>query len=178
MTIAFKIKPLNPRSPDTKYVGIEPTWRTQPTEGRISALSYAFGWYNYFYGKKDAKDMIAQYLDAHEQPRDAKKIRALSDSQIRLTTGWLCRMSMMGLELTEHEQIKLDNLIAELLALKEQRQEEVVVEEDAPARPNIQDRLREKVSECAGELDGMFDEFVAAGAKMSADYKQIGRAHV
>jgi hypothetical protein len=41
------------------------------------------------------------------------------------------------------------------------------------AKPNIQDRLREKVSECAGELDGMFDEFVTAGAKMSADYKPI-----
>jgi hypothetical protein len=172
MTIAFKIKPLNPRSPDTKYVGIEPTWRTQPVEGRISALSYAFGWYNYFYGKKDAKDMIAQYLDVHERTKDAKKIRALSDSQIRLTTGWLCRMSLMGLELSEQEQIKLDNLIAELLTLKEQRQEEVV-EEDTPARPNIQDRLREKVSECAGELDGMFDEFLAAGAKMSADYKPV-----
>ena len=33
--------------------------------------------------------------------------------------------------------------------------------------------MREKVSECAGELDGMFDEFVTAGAKMSADYKPI-----
>jgi hypothetical protein len=40
-------------------------------------------------------------------------------------------------------------------------------------RVTIQDRLREKVSECAGELEGMFDEFVAAGAKMSADYKPV-----
>ena len=44
---------------------------------------------------------------------------------------------------------------------------------DAVARPNIQDRLREKVLECAGELDGLFDEFVSTGAKMSADYKPI-----
>lgn len=171
-SIAFKIKSLNPKSADTKYVGLEPTWKVQPTEGRISALSNAFGWYNYFYGKKEAKDMIAQYLDVHERVKDAKKIRALSDSQIRLTTGWLCRMSLMGLELDEHEQIKLDNLIAELLAIKEQRQEETVAE-DVPARPNIQDRLREKVSECLGELDGMFDEFVVSGAKLTADYKPV-----
>lgn len=171
-SIAFKIKSLNPKSADTKYVGLEPTWKVQPTEGRISALSNAFGWYNYFYGKKEAKDMIAQYLDVHERVKDAKKIRALSDSQIRLTTGWLCRMSLMGLELDEHEQIKLDNLIAELLAIKEQRQEETVAE-DVPARPNIQDRLREKVSECLGELDGMFDEFVVNGAKLNADYKPV-----
>lgn len=172
MIASFKIKSLNPKSADTKYVGVEPTWKVQPTEGRISALSNAFGWYNYFYGKKEAKDMIAQYLDVHERAKDAKKIRALSDSQIRLTTGWLCRMSLMGLELDEHEQIKLDNLIAELLAIKEQKQEETVAE-DVPARPNIQDRLREKVSECLGELDGMFDEFIASGAKLNADYKPV-----
>jgi hypothetical protein len=52
MKVTATLKPLNPRSPDTKYVGLEPTWRNQPTEGRISALSNAFGWYNYFYGKK------------------------------------------------------------------------------------------------------------------------------
>ena len=166
------LKPLNPKSADTKYVGLEPTWRVQPTDNRVSAMSYAFGWYNYFYGKKEAKDMVAAYLDAHERTKDAKKIRTLPDSQVRLTTGWLCRMQMMGLELSDAEELKLQTLIKELLDLKQQVAVEVVAE-DEPARPNIQDRLREKVSECAGELDGMFDEFVTAGAKMSADYKPI-----
>jgi hypothetical protein len=41
------------------------------------------------------------------------------------------------------------------------------------ARLTIQDHLREKVSECCGELEGMFDDFVVAGAKMSADFKPI-----
>ena len=166
------LKSLNPKSADTKYVGLEPAWRTQPTDNRVSAMSYAFGWYNYFYGKKEAKDMIVAYLDAHKRLKDAKQIRTLPDSQVRLTTGWLCRMQMMGLDLTEPEEIKLQTLITELLELKQQAAV-VAVAADEPARPNIQDRLREKVSECAGELDGMFDEFVVAGAKMSADYKPI-----
>ena len=173
VAVAKSIKPLNPRSPDTKYVGLEPTWKTQPTEERFSTLTRAFNWYGYFYGKKDAKDMIASYLERHERIRDAKKIRALPDSQVRMTTGWLCRMADMGLQLDEHEQIKLDNMIAELLAIKEQVKAETPVDEDAPAKPNIQDRLREKVSECLGELDGMFDEFIAAGAKLTADYKPV-----
>ena len=173
VAVAKSIKPLNPRSPDTKYVGLEPTWKNQPTEERFSTLTRAFNWYGYFYGKKDAKDMIASYLERHERIRDAKKIRALPDSQIRMTTGWLCRMADMGLQLDEHEQIKLDNMIAELLAIKEQVKAETPVDEDAPAKPNIQDRLREKVSECLGELDGMFDEFIAAGAKLTADYKPV-----
>jgi len=33
------VKPLNPRSADTNAMGMEPTWKTQPTEGRISALA-------------------------------------------------------------------------------------------------------------------------------------------
>ena len=167
-TLSFK--PLNPKSPDTKYIGLEPTWSKQPTEERFTALTRAFNWYNYFYGKKEAKEFVCNYLDVHERVKDAKKIRAMPDSQVRLTTGWLARMSLMGLQLDEHEQIKLDNMIKELLDIKEQVREEVV-EEDTPAKPNIQDRLREKVSECLGELDGMFDEFITAGAKLNADYK-------
>jgi len=177
-TLAAKanVKALNPRSPDTKYVGNEPEWRVQPEQdrNRISAMSNAFGWYNYFYGKKEAKEMIVAYLDAHKRVKDAKKIRTLPDSQVRLTTGWLCRMSMMGLELTDQEQIKLDNLIADLLAIKDQAAAEVA-EPEAVAKPNIQDRLKEKMKDCAGELEGMFDDFVAAGCKMSADWKPIAQ---
>ena len=177
-TLAAKaaLKSMNPRSPDTKYVGNEPEWRVQPEQdrNRISAMSHAFGWYNYFYGKKEAKEMIVAYLDAHKRVKDAKKIRTLPDSQVRLTTGWLCRMSMMGLELTEHEQIKLDNLIADLLAIKDQAAAEVA-EPEAVSKPNIQDRLKEKMKDCAGELEGMFDDFVAAGCKMSADWKPIAQ---
>ena len=165
-------KPLNPRSADTNAMGMEPTWAYQPTDYRISALSKACGWYNYFYGKKEAKDMIASYLDRHERTKDAKQIRSLGDSQIRLTTGWLCRMSDMGLELNEHEQIKLDNLIKELLEIKEVLAQETSTEE-VPGRVTIQDRLREKVSECAGEIEGLFDDFCEQGAKMSADFKPI-----
>jgi len=169
-TLSFK--PLNPRSPDTKYVGQEPLWTVQPTEGRFTALTRAFNWYNYFYSKKEAKEFACNYLDVHDRAKDAKKLRALPDSQMRLTTGWLARMSLMGLQLGEQEQIKLDNLLNELLDIKQQAKEEAVVEDTTP-RITIQDRLREKVSECLGELDGMFDEFMLAGAKMSADYKPI-----
>jgi len=166
------LKPLNPKSPDTKYVGLEPTWAIQPTDERFTAMTRAFNWYNYFYGKKEAKEFVCIYLDAHDRAKDAKKIRALSDSQMRLTTGWLARMSLMGLQLDQHEQIKLDNLIKELLEIKEQVKEEVS-EDDGVPKITIQDRLREKVSECLGELDGLFDEFVTSGAKLNADYKPV-----
>ena len=166
------LKPLNPRSPDTKYTGLEPTWRVQPTDDRTSQLSRTFSWYNYFYGKKDAREMLVAYLEHNGRKADVRALKGVPDSAIRLTTAWLCRMSMVGLELTDTETVRLEGYIQEILTAREP---EVVVAEVAPAvaKPNIQDRLREKVSECAGELDGMFDEFVTAGAKMSADYKPI-----
>jgi hypothetical protein len=49
---AKPVKLLNPRSGDTQVMGTEPTWEVQPTDNRISRMSKAFGWYNYFYGKK------------------------------------------------------------------------------------------------------------------------------
>ena len=172
MKTALAVKPLNPRSPDTKMLGDEPTWRIQPTEYRTSRLSAAFNWYNYFYSKKDARDMIVQYLELHGRKADVKTFRGVPDWAVRPTTGWLCRMTVVGLELTDHEQIQLDNMLREMLSAKQTAVAEVTAEPETP-RVTIQDRLREKVSECAGELEGMFDEFVAAGAKMSADYKPV-----
>jgi len=112
------------------------------------------------------------YLEHNGRKADVRALKGVPDSAVRLTTAWLCRMSMVGLELTDTETVRLEGYIQEILTAREP---EVVVVEAVPvaAKPNIQDRLREKVSECAGELDGMFDEFVVNGAKMSADYKPI-----
>ena len=172
MSTTFKIKLLNPRSADTNILGMEPTWQVQPTEYRASRLSKAFSWYNYFYGKKDARDMIVNYLEAHDRKADVRLLKGIPDSAIRLTTGWLCRMSMVGLELHDAEQLKLQNQLREILDSKQNEVTEVT-EEPAVAKPNIQDRLREKASECNGELDGMFDEFMLSGAKMTADFKPV-----
>ena len=167
------VKLLNPRSSDTNVMGGEPPWKTQPTENRISALSKAFSWYNYFYGKKDARDMIVNYLESQDRRADVRTLKSIPDSAIRLTTGWLCRMKMVGLQLDDHEEIKLDILLKEILSSKQTVEAESEPAVEGPAKPNIQDRLREKVGECAAELDGMFDEFMIGGAKMSADYKPI-----
>jgi hypothetical protein len=176
MAKSNEIKRLNPKGAEFKYVGPEPEWRTQPTsEDRLSKLGKAFAWYNYHYGKKDAKEMLCQYLEHNHRPRDAKLMRGISDSQIRVTPAWACRMTLIGLELTEHEQCIVDDQISTMLKSKQEvkRAQEEVDAEAVVAKLTIQDHLREKVSECCGELEGMFDDFVVAGAKMSADFSPI-----
>jgi len=85
----------------------------------------------------------------------------------------VCRMNLMGLELKEHEQCIVDEQISQMLKIKQEIKRVVTEEETAVAKLTIQDHLREKVSECCGELEGMFDDFIVAGAKMSADFKPI-----
>jgi hypothetical protein len=171
-----EIKRLNPKGAETKYIGHEPEWKFQPTsETRVSAFAAAFKWYNYHYGKKDAKEMLCQYLEHNGRKVDAKKMRGIPDSQIRITPAWVCRMTLLGLELLEHEQCIIDEQISEMLKSKQEvrKSQEERDDDTAVQKLTIQDHLREKVSECCGELEGMFDDFVVAGAKMSADFSPI-----
>ena len=176
MAKSNEIKRLNPKGAEFKYVGPEPEWRTQPTsEDRLSRLGKAFAWYNYHYGKRDAKEMLCHYLEHNHRPKDARLMRGIPDSQIRVTPAWACRMTLIGLELTEHEQCIVDDQISAMLKSKQEvkKAQEDIDAEAVVAKLTIQDHLRERVSECCGELEGMFDDFVVAGAKMSADFSPI-----
>jgi hypothetical protein len=84
-------------------------------------------------------------------------------------------MTLLGLELLEHEQCIIDEQISEMLKSKQEvrKSQEERDDDTAVQKLTIQDHLREKVSECCGELEGMFDDFVVAGAKMSADFSPI-----
>jgi len=167
------IRPLIPKSGDTKYWGEEPTWRLQPTENRAGHLSKALAWYNYFYSKKEARDMIVAWLEHNDSKADARKIRTLPDSAFTTTLAWVCRMNMVGLELNDREGRYVADGIKALLALKEPAPRPQATEEPAANKPNIQDRLREKVAECAGELEGLYDDFRAGGCRLTADFKPM-----
>jgi hypothetical protein len=83
-------------------------------------------------------------------------------------------MTLLGLVLNDHEQGLIDEQISNMLAVKQEAKKAVATDaETAQVKLTIQDHLREKASECAGELEGMFDDFIGAGAKMTADFKPI-----
>lgn len=167
-------RPLNPKSADTKYTGPEPEWRTQPeSDNRISRLSAAFAWYNYHYDKKMVKELIIDWLMRNDRQKEAREFGRVPESTIRNVTGWLCRMNTMGLELNEHELLTVDGAIKGHIDSVRAVKQVIAQAADAVIKPNIQDRLRDKMIEAAGEIEGMYDDMIAAGAKMSADYKPI-----
>ena len=159
-----QVKTLNPRDPDTEYLGPEPMFAVQPDEDRRRvALMRSFTWYGRFYGKKDAKEFLAQYLDLRNRPQEAKIMRKVDEKECINTLCWLARMELRGLQLSETESDTLQNEIKRLLETvnKPQVIESVV---EVATRPNIQEILKDKAREAGGELEGLFDEYITSGA--------------
>jgi len=160
-----QVKTLNPRDPDTEYLGPEPMFAVQPDEDRRRvALMRSFTWYGRFYGKKDAKEFLAQYLDLRERPQEAKIMRKIDEKECINTLCWLARMELRGLELSETESETLQNEINRLLETINKPEVIEAIVPDAPTRPNIQEILKDKAREAAGELEGLFDEYITSGA--------------
>ena len=160
-----QVKTLNPRDPDTEYLGPEPMFAVQPDEDRRRvALMRSFTWYGRFYGKKDAKEFLAQYLDLRNRPQEAKIMRRIDEKECINTLAWLARMELRGLELSETESDTLQKEINRLLETINKPQVIEAIVPDAPARPNIQEILKDKAREAAGELEGLFDEYITSGA--------------
>lgn len=163
------VKALNPRDADTKYMGEEPFFPVQPdTEERFSALARSFTWYTRFYSKKDAKELLCQYLDYNKRTDDAKQVRKVHESEFIITLCWVARMTMRGLELTEQEELTLQNEIKRLVKSLTDTEVKtsatsIAKEETVTARPNIQEILKEKARDAAGEMECMIDDFITKG---------------
>ncbi len=180
-----QVKALNPRNPDTQYMGSEPLFVIQPKDNsRTSELATAFTWYNWFYGKKDAKELMCQYLDFSNRTSDAKSMRKVADGEFVNTFCWLARMKLRGLELSDSESTRLEDEVQRLLVtlssteIKESATSIAKVEVEAPTRPNIQDILREKAKDAAGELEAVFDEFVTEGKTKTKTMDLVSRFNV
>jgi hypothetical protein len=178
-TALKSVKALNPKTADTKYTGHEPEWddiKVLDSSERNIQLIKAFTWYNYHYGKSQAKQCVLDWLARHDQLSNlAKPWARVAESRVPNVLGWLCRINLRGLTFNDRERQYVGTTIAELVqgAVPEARPETAEESESGGSRVTIQDRLREKVVECAGEMEGMYDELIRNGAKMTADFKPI-----
>ena len=170
------VKTLDPKDPDTKYVGSEPEFVIQP-ENRTVALMKSLSWYSRFYGRKDAKDILIQYLTHVGKTTEAKLLAKIDENELIPSICWLARMNMRGLELIPTEQATLSNEIVRLVKAVHKpdlqrsmtgKQPKVVV-----AKPNVQEIMKEKTRECGGDLEGLFDEYILSGAAAKYSIKTI-----
>jgi hypothetical protein len=156
-------KQIHARAGDGKFVGEEPVWDTMP-DNRRAALMRSLNWYNYNCDSKQAVEFVVQYLET--MPKRKKLVQAVKSNPDSITTtiGWVCRMLRMGwkasLSEMRHVIRILDAVPVEKVVVKAEKSDEPAV-----WKPNIQDRLREMMHECAGDIEGGIDDFVTSGCK-------------
>ena len=161
------VKDLKPKDTDLIYYGTEPNFsdRQPDPDNRQGELGKAYNWYSKFYGVKEAKEFLIRYLEDTKQADKAKFIRKVPENKISTSVGWAARAATRGLILDEYQINHIEKQIVKLT--------EFVKAQDAAAktevsrkhveRPNIQQIMRERAGDAAGEIDGIFDDFAAAG---------------
>lgn len=168
------VKPLNPKDVDTKYLGLEPGYEVQPTDNRFSVLAMSFSWYVRFYNRKDAISLLKGYLELKDRKADAKLLSKVDDQEFNITMCWLARMSLRGLVLTKDETERLEADLTRLLDIaKADKTVAAVAEVKEKNGPNVQEIMRERTREAGGELEGMLDDFMLAGAKANHSLRPI-----
>jgi hypothetical protein len=152
---------------DSGVMGGEPTWEdeTQPSIVR------AFNWYNYSFSRKDAKEFIIDYAKAVGRSKDEiALLRSVNEAKLQVQVGWLARMFLVGYKPDTRTKTFFADKYKELLS-DAKTVKQPVAKDVTPAQPvvSIQQRIRDKASEEAGEIEGMIDDFILAGCKNSAD---------
>ena len=112
-------------------------------------LVHTLNWYHQNKESKDALNYINLYIKKNKIPGK------IDTSNGILTVGWLCRLVLNGNDIgdTGRAYIKKN-----LFFVDDTPAPVVVVDKG----PSIQDRLNEKISEIAGDLEGAIDEVVTS----------------
>lgn len=161
------VKDLKPRDTDYNLYGSEPNFSVnQPNPNtRMYVLGAAFNWYSRFFSRKESKEFLIEYLERIGQDKETiKLVNRSPDYKMIPGVGWLCRLSLRGLELTDGEKEQILSATTTLANIARQ-QEATIPEEKKVNRPNVQEIMREKTLNVGGELEGLWDEYLTSGAK-------------
>jgi hypothetical protein len=168
----MKFSKINPGA-ESKYMGPEPSWTNQEEIQNLKVAEIgALNWYNYMCDNKQAKTFVIEYMASIGRPKEEISLVASSDASIPVQLGWVARMMCMGYQPSESFKnffIKeFKNVVESAKKTKKPKAPVVVATTTAPV-VSIQDRIREKASEEAGEIEGLVDDFIIGGCKSAPD---------
>ena len=113
---------------------------------------------NWYHSNKENKDAVKYIQDYCKKNKIDGRI---SGTESLLTLAWLCRAEMNGNDLGSYGKKYLINKLKSMVRI------EKTVVQDATPVVSIQERLKEKVSEIAGDLEGAIDDYILSGFKDS-----------
>jgi hypothetical protein len=150
------------------YAGAEPKFGTELTK---LDLMRALNWYNQNKASKDSEKYACDYIK--------KKFKIDASEQVKKrasTFGWVCRILTNGGSLSIKDQIWFDGVIGEILNENKESKNLPKTDKvkDNSNVVSIQERVAEKVSEIAGDLEGSIDDYILTGFdKMPSPYGLI-----
>lgn len=169
LKMAFKLKPVKISPSDFKFMGtMEPEL---PADRPLSSSEYGkiINWYNYMCDTADARVWTEQLVTAMPKRKHlVARYKRMQDWRIPRSAGWISRVIMRGGNVSFSV---LKYLVNSMRNTEEAYQkflldEKPKVEEKANIpQLTIQDRMREKLSECIGELEGEVDKFIRGDYK-------------
>lgn len=137
-----------------KYLGDEPVYKP----GQIltdSERIRAYTWYGSMAEIAEARDWLSDFLFKRGRKEDARKLKSVPDNLFPFTAAWIARMADRGVSFTTHTYDFLDDKLAEAFR---GRQVEVKVEKPATEKPNIQERIKDRVNDLIGDLEHVMDQ--------------------
>jgi len=131
-----------------KYLGDEP----KNVRGTVALLK-AFNWYNVMAEKDDIRQYFKDYFTDKETH---KIIDRIPDNRLPTTSAWLCRIAFNNKEeLQVNDWVKVNNDIKDALGHDEEIENKPKV---VSAKPNIQDRVRERGYDIIGDIEELIDK--------------------
>lgn len=178
-------KDFKPKDADVLRYGPEPCFQDHQPEDdkRTSVLTDTYNWYSRFCTHKDAKAFLIQYLTNNSASKELVKLVAKApDNRVVTTAGWAARCATRGLILTDRQVAYIQDAVDRLVAFAkagvkdEPVDSEEVIAEKPKRTVNIQEVMREKADEALGDVEALFDEFIAANCPkdFAIDKKVIG----
>ncbi|MEN6624023.1 MAG: hypothetical protein ABFD50_21065 [Smithella sp.] len=141
-----------------KYLGDEPLM----VEG--ISLNQCFTWYNYMCTTNDARDYLKEYFKNTGKPELAKKLSRISDCDIPLTAAWIARMISRG---HKPEGTTMQFFSSKILNMWDKAKEEPKQDSAETPKVSIQDRMRERMHDILGEIEGLIDDYMYKNEEFS-----------
>jgi hypothetical protein len=154
-----------PRLMDEKYTGPEPKWTGADTwseEKLTKTWRDGLNYYNYHYTVGDMIKYASQYGTQHLKwtKQDVAAFNEVEDWRTGITAASCCKMLLNGAPLRQETKEFLDKQFVDVLARGHERlAAKKATEGNTVVKLTIQDRMREKLGETVGEIEGWYDDY-------------------
>lgn len=164
--MARKPKAVRGKFADEKYLGSEPDLRGNVTDAQVIQ---AYNWYNYFYDSDQAKVWVMDYLkEFHKSEKELIRNANRIDANLCRTSGWTCRVLLLGgnlsNELKERNEARIRSLAARAARTESgNRETEEVKKEEVKPVISIQERIINRANDLIADIEDHLDNFYRDG---------------